>query len=396
MVLGALPPASMGGLQGPADNDPIWCIAREECSPACLSVLWPFVGALLGQSRFVDVVGRERLRPLFRCISQLHERSQLSEASAQHWKEQWYGAYGQALDQNKKVDSVYIESQVANQDLKEALAAMSVEKDRFAQEVARLNMTLRSACFLHADQDREQECRLVAFQGAANHQLDLSAKQHRELLQRLEAERAAALHLQSEVRRLSMELAAECAVRKKVEEQLGSAEENKFVSRLDEENRVRNALYEQRKLFEAESRRTEEEFAKERNIRSRDPTLQEALRTLELYADLWRCACTPYAGLHGRRAEQAVQELAHASGLLKPNSELVQEPLRRALGEAEARRLAGELVDGGVLSTVTAGEARGRRAFPGSSDGSWCRWDGATLPRNTLFAQPPILLSENR
>merc|ERR1719440_1142780 len=75
------PPAvdMIGQQQEALLRDPVWWVAREECTPSCLQVLWPFVGGLLNQPKLVEAVNRERIRPLFRCISQLHERAELAE-----------------------------------------------------------------------------------------------------------------------------------------------------------------------------------------------------------------------------------------------------------------------------------------------------------------------------
>merc|ERR1719223_662390 len=133
--------------------------------------------------------------------------------------------------------------------------------------------------------------------------------QHFSIVERLQVERTKVQQQHGELQRLAMQLAGEGAVRRHVEEQLRAAEQNVFNTRLDAENRVQHTLHETRKRAEEQARQQELSVAKERHARAWDPTRAEALATLRAYAALWRCACTPYAGLHGRQAEQAVRHL---------------------------------------------------------------------------------------
>merc|ERR1712216_568571 len=190
-----------------------------------------------------------------------------------------------------------------------------------------------------------------------------------------------------------MQLAGEASVRRHVEEQLQASEQTVFHTRLDAENRVQHTLFEQRKRQDEQTWQQEKAVAAERNSRAWDPTRAEALSTLRAYATLWRCACTPYAGLHGRQAEQAVRSLMQVSNLLPPASELVQEPLRRAVGDRAAKdigeALASEAAQG--LGPGPLPEAGGHAR----TEGSWCHWEGAPMaPRRPLGAYPPILQSQ--
>lgn len=351
---------------------------------------------MLNQPRLVEEVGRERIRPLFRCISQLHERAELAEANAQHWKAQWYNAYGQALEQQQKVGAVSLGSHAALEDLQETLAATSQERDRLAAEVQSLHQVMRSSFFERLDREQENSLRMRTFEQAAQLHLGESANQHFALVQRLQVERATVQQLQAELKRLSVQLAGEGAVRHHVEEQLRAAEQNVFNTRLDAENRVQQTLFEQRKNAEMQAVIQERAVVEERESRAWDPTRAEALATLRVFSALWRCACTPYAGLHGRKAEQTVRELMQVSNLLPPMSELVQEPLRRAVGDRMAKSL-GEALAAEAAEGLGPGPAPETVDARGRAEGSWCRWEDAPLPpRQPLLAQPPILMTENR
>merc|ERR1711972_1234427 len=134
--------------------------------------------------------------------------------------------------------------------------------------------------------------------------------------ERLQVERSMVQQLQGELKRLAMQLAGSEAVKRHLEEQIQAAEQAK-----EQERAV----------------------TLEREKRAFDPTRAEAMAALKAFSALWRCACTPYAGLNGRRAEQVMREILVVSTLLQPLSELVQEPLRRALGDRAARELGGAL-----------------------------------------------------
>lgn len=376
-------------------RDPVWWIAREECTPSCLNVLWPFVGGLLNQRRLVEEVNRERIRPLFRCISQLHERAELAESQAQHWKAQWYNAYGQALEQQQKAGAVSLGSHAAVSDLQDTIAAMAQERDRLKAEVNSLHEVMRSSFFERIEKDQENTMRMRTFERASQQHLGESVNQHFAIEERLQSERASVQQLQGELKRLAMQLAGEGAVRRHVEEQLRSAEQNAFNTRLDAENRVQHTLFEQRKKAEESLRAQESAVVKERESRHWDPTRAEALATLRAFAALWRCACTPYAGLHGRQAEQALRTLMQVSNLLPSTSELVQEPLRRAVGDRAAIEI------GEVLACEAAqglGPDHCPVEDPGQhTQGSWCRWEGASMPQHqSLHSRPPILESHVR
>merc|ERR1712232_316824 len=106
---------------------------------------------------------------------------------------------------------------------------------------------------------------------------------------------------------------------------------------------------------------------------------RSARPALGIRQGLRRCACTPYAGMHGRQAEQAARSLMEVSNLLPATSELVQEPLRRAVGDKAAKdigeALAAEAAQGlgpGPAPPVNEDKPRAPHA-----DGSWCRWEGA-------------------
>lgn len=377
-------------------RDPVWWMAREECSPSCLNMLWPFVGGLLNQPKLVEAVNRERIRPLFRCISQLFDRAELSESQAQHWKVQWYNAYGQALEQQQKVGTVSLGSHAALSDLQDTLAAMAQERDRLKAEVNSLHEVMRASFFERLEQKQEATVVRRTFEQASQQHVGESMNQHFAIVERLQVERGVVQQCQGEVKRLAMQLAGEVAVRRHVEEQLKAAEQNVFNIKLDAENHVQHTLFEQRKIVEERAKKQEMAVVEERNSRAWDPTRAEALSTLRAYAALWRCACTPYTGLHGRQAEKAVETLMQVSNLLPPTSELVQEPLRRSVGDRAA-------VDIGHALASEAAQGLGPGPPPaspqnvGQSEGSWCRarLEGTALPpRQPLHAQKPILQSE--
>jgi len=423
MLLSDLP----GALGIPGDQatllqrDPLWRVACEECGPQCLKELWPFLGALLNQSNFIDQVGRERLRPLFRCTEKLHERGTLAQSAAEHWKRQWYNAYGAAVEEHQKAGSVTLGSQVAMQDLHEALAAACVERDRLAAEVASLHQVLRTNWMAQMDREQENSMRLRTFDNAVQHHIGNTANQHFGILQRLHMEEAKVRQLQVDLNRAAMQLAGEAAVRQRVEEQLFASEQNVMKTRLDAENKIQHAIYEQRRRGDDLIKQCQEDKERERDLRSLDPTREEAMLTLRTYAELWRCACTPYVGLHGRRAEHAVRELMQVSNLLSPQSELVQEPLRRCLGEDPTKKLCEVLMAEAMqglgpsnlanakpmvavpppeLPFLDASKAAQPRASLGPprdhTDGSWCRWEDGALMRQPLHSAPPVLQTENR
>merc|ERR1719316_2086965 len=138
-------------------------MAREECSESCLRMLWPFAAGLLNQPKLVESVNRERIRPLFRCISQLYDRAELAESQAHHWKVQWYNAYGQALEQQQKVGAVSLGSHAALSDLQETMAAMSQERDRLKAEVNSLHEVMRAGFFERLEKDQENTMRMRTF-----------------------------------------------------------------------------------------------------------------------------------------------------------------------------------------------------------------------------------------
>merc|ERR1712048_1218338 len=175
-----------------------------------------------------------------------------------------------------------------------------------------------------------------------------------------------------------MQLAGSEAVKRHLEEQLQVAEQKALSTRIDAEHRVQDSLLQQRKQVAEQAKEQEKLVILEREKRAFDPTRAEAMAALNALSELWRCACTPYAGLNARRAETVMKEKIVVSTLLQPLSDLVQEPLRRALGDRAARELGEALaaeVPGHVQPHIedTADNTR-------HTHGSWCRWADAPLP----------------
>merc|ERR1719161_3462463 len=160
---------------------------------------------------------------------------------------QWYNAYGQSLENEKKAGAVSLGSHAALSDLQDTIAAMSQERDRLKAEVNSLHEVMRAGFFERLERDQENTMRMRTMEQASQQHLAQSTNQHYEIVERLQAERGQVQHLQGEVRRLSMQLAGEGAVRRHVEEQLQAAEQTAFNTRLDAENRVQHTLFEQRK-----------------------------------------------------------------------------------------------------------------------------------------------------
>lgn len=374
-------------------RDPVWWMAREECSESCLRVLWPFIGGLLNQSKFVADVGRERIRPLFRCISQLHERGELAEASAQHWKMQWYNAYGHALEQHQQLGVVSNTSNAKLEDLQDAMAALQAERNRLLAEVKSLHEVMRAGFFERLDREQESAVRMQTLERATQQHMGESINQHFHLVERLQIERDMVQKLQGEIKRLAMKLAAQEGAKNHLEEQLKTTQQQAFNLRLDAENRMQHSLLEQRRLVEEQAKEQERAVTLEREKRAHDPTRAEAMAALKAFACLWRCACTPYAGLNARRVEQIIREIMLVSTLLQPLSELVQEPLRRALGDRAAKEL-GDIL---AAESVSVCEVAPHSETAAHTPDSWCRWEDAPLPRRLpLHAHPPVLMSENR
>jgi len=267
-----------------------------------------------------------------------------------------------------------------------ALATLRAERDALAREVGTLREAVQARSLAQMAKEREHGLQLRMVEDNAQRYLGAGEDQRRALVQRLEAERAENQRLHQELRRLTEDLAAAGKERQRAEQQSRAAEKYALEARIHVDRRVEEMLESQKREHQAELGR--ERAAHAEALQGAVPRAELAA-LLQSYADLWRSACSAHPGLHARRAECAVQELVRASSALAPDSELVQEPLRRALGGEAATGLGEALAS---HPRVSGGEA----VLEGEG---WApRGDEAAVLRRhlPLRGRPPVLASENR
>ncbi|CAE8619506.1 unnamed protein product [Polarella glacialis] len=373
----------------------IWSILGEECSPACLNLLEPHLGVLV---RAADVAGQQgdrRLRDFLRCLGQLHERAEQAEAAAKHWETQWTQAFRHVLDQRQDTNSSSLGYEVELRELREALAGVSAERDRLACIVRGREEELRTAERFRLQQELSQEDRLRLLDAAAHRRVRAGDEEYRKLEQRHFLESAVTGKLKEELRQLRLELSELQLERAQAKEQAASAKQYALDARSFVAEQLEEALEKQRKDLTQQLHLVR--GAHQEELSGVIPRTQAAA-VLGSFAELWRCGSTQHPGLHGRRAEQAVRELLRlgVGELLPPQGELIQEPLRRAVGDELARRLGDEL----ACKLYDEGSAI---AFDAPRDGlaGWAKaTDGselAVLRRHLpLRNRGTVLASENR
>uniref|UniRef100_A0A7S4R489 Uncharacterized protein n=1 Tax=Alexandrium monilatum TaxID=311494 RepID=A0A7S4R489_9DINO len=353
----------------PEGLPPIWQLLAAECSQACLGVLQPHLGALLrAGDGIAGQNGMEQLRALFRCIGQLHERAERAEAAARHWEAHWSGAFHHVLEQRRQTDNATVGYEVELRETHTALATLRAERDRLAGEVWVLQQEARRGCEAEAAREQNRGVWLRSLEESMLRRLGESEEQQRALQRRLDAEGAKAAALQAELGQLQLDLVFERGERRRAEEHAAEAGKYAVEARSQVGRSVSEALQKlQRELGEELQREREAHALTAASVVTR----REAISVLTTFAELWRTGATPVPGIHGQRAERALRELARKTDLLPPDGELVQEPLRRALGAQAARELGAELAaaagrpPGRLLPAAAAVPAAGMMAAAG-------------------------------
>ncbi|CAE7449830.1 unnamed protein product [Symbiodinium natans] len=324
----------------PTAMHPLWEIVAQECSASCITLLEPHLGVFV---RAADIAGQQgiaKLRAFLRCLGGLHNRAEHAERAAQHWQNLWEESFRKVVDVRRTADTSSLGYEVQVSDLLNALSSSNRERERLAKELDSLQRTFQSATDTQLWHRYGQELQLRQLWGATSEQFG-----HCEVLQR--------------------QLAAEVAVARQLRTDLIEAQRNQSMAEAERTDADARAKEAERYAQEAKNyvhkqvddalqlQRThlQEELEVERKAWRQDAAtaipLPLAREVLAAYADLWRCACGQVLGLHRNRAERALRRLRDLDAcamLLPPQDEMLQEPLRRAVGEPAAKSLAEALV----------------------------------------------------
>lgn len=303
--------------------DPLWQSVCRELAPECAELLRPFCSAL---RNWADVGGFE-ITPLLRCIGSIHARAVRAEASAQHWEAQFSAILRRCQEQQRSLNCSQLALGAGSADLRVALTAASAERDRLLEE---LHLAKRASAVAeqHAASTAVRSSAHCAMATAQNQQLQDDLQHIRVGLEReIEAEKAENQRLRQALGFARAEAGANRQDSERAEQRARRAEDEVLALQSQDKRDLQLAL-------DRERAASAELLQSERAQALREPQLR---RCLTAFAELWRCAREP--GFHRLRAEEAVRELAKI-GLMRIDEELVQEPLRRVLGDAAAKEFA--------------------------------------------------------
>ncbi|CAE7285488.1 unnamed protein product [Symbiodinium sp. CCMP2456] len=331
--------------------------------------------------------GMEKLRAFLRCLGGLHNRAEHAERAARHWQSLWEESFRKILDVRRTADSSTLGYEVQVSDLLTALSSTNRERERLAKELESMQRTFQSATDTQLWHRYGQELQLRQLWGATSEQFS-----HCALLQR--------------------QLAAEAAVSKQLRKELLEAQQNHSVAEAkhgDADARAKEAerYAEGAKDFvhkqvddalKSQWNQFQEELELERKGWRKDAAaaipLPLAREVLAAYSDLWRCTSGQVPGRHRAQAERALRRLRDLDAyavLLPPQDEMLQEPLRRAVGEADARSMAKALVE--ELQQCHTPAEKSKNDLSG-----WGATTQSSHPRShvSLRARTMIMASENR
>jgi len=397
----------------PARLEPMWNMISQEVSPACMSHLRPHLGAFFKVADVLDEFGKEQLRNFVRCIGRTHERAEQAENAARHWQHQWDSAFGHSIVQKKNSEDTLLAMQAEVLRAGDEVAVVRAERDRLVQEVGDLQETMRNTSLTHLTQQRAREQHMRHAENASRRCMGTSEEERRAVLRRFVAEQELTQHLRMQVQQLQIDLVAARDEKARVVDMSRAAENYALDARSFVQKSTKEALDEQRGKHTAE-------ITDLRNHQSSLLEPAEVLAILGCHAELWRCAAAAHVGLHGNRAQVAVHELLRASRFLGLDSDLVQEPLRRALGDTVAADMGRAYSQGKSNPCVATNRASFGAVLPDTVDGEhtlrlrgFLRQQqekilGDTVPLTAdggavslrqflpVRARPPILQSENR
>ncbi|CAE7661924.1 unnamed protein product [Symbiodinium sp. CCMP2592] len=325
----------------PSAMHPLWDVISEECSASCLTLLEPHVGVFVRTADIAGQQGMEKLRAFLRCLGGLHNRAEHAERAARHWQSLWEESFRKILDVRRTADSSSLGHEVQVSDLLTALSSTNRERQRLAKELESMQRTFQSATDTQLWHRYGQELQLRQLWGATSEQFS-----HCAMLQR--------------------QLAAEAAVTKQLRRELLEAQQNHSMAEAkhgDADARAKEAeRYAQGAkdfvhkqvddALNSQWNQFQEELELERKGWRKDAAeaipLPLAREVLAAYSDLWRCTSGQVPGRHRAQAERALRRLRDLDAyavLLPPQDEILQEPLRRAVGEADAKSMAEALVE---------------------------------------------------
>eukprot|EP00439_Symbiodinium_sp_Y106_P051650 s153_g6.t2 len=331
----------------------------NECSASCITLLEPHIGVFVRTADIAGQQGMEKLRAFLRCLGGLYNRAEHAERAARHWQSLWEDSFRKILDVRRTADSSSLGYEVQVSDLLTALSSTNRERERLAKELESMQRTFQSATDTQLWHRYGQELQLRQLWGSTSEQFS-----HCAMLQR--------------------QLAAEAAVTKQLRKELLEAQQNHSVAEAKHGDADARELvccsrlfggalppYEERyaqgakdfvhkqvnDALKSQWNQFQEELELERKGWRKDAAeaipLPLAREVLAAYADLWRCTSGQVPGRHRAQAERALRRLRDLDAyavLLPPQDEMLQdwdplEPLRRAVGEADAKSMAEALVE---------------------------------------------------
>ncbi|CAK9018879.1 unnamed protein product [Durusdinium trenchii] len=230
--------------------------------------------------------------------------------------------------------------EVQVEDLQRALAAKGVEVERQQLEIQRLQEAFQATADMQLWHRHGHQLQLRQLMGTTSAQLARCG----ELERLLALERSEHQRLKAQVAEAQVTAAAAEAEQQSALKSAADAERYARDARANVQQKVDEALVAVRKQMKDELEIQRKAWQHE--LANALP-LKLAREVLSAYAELWRCGCAVTVGTHALRAERALRRLFDLdvfTTVIPPRDELLQEPLRRAMGHEAAKHMGETLV----------------------------------------------------
>ncbi|CAJ1460751.1 unnamed protein product [Effrenium voratum] len=373
----------------PAELRPVWEIVSQECSTNCLATLEPHLGLFVRVADLAGQQGLTKLRAFLRCIGQLHDRAEHAEKAAEHWQNQWEEKYREALELQRGKSNASLGYEVQISDLQQALSLQRRACEQQLLEQRRLQEAFQASADLQIWHRHGQQQQLRQLWGTTSAQLGRCGELERRLaLERAESQRLQQRLTEAELGARTAEVERQDAAARAKDAEHYALEARKYIP-----EKVDEALEVQKAQLMEEMQTERKGWQKE--LANAIP-LQLAREVLGAYAELWRSGCAASPGLHSQRAERALRRLFDLdvfAAVMPPRDELLQEPLRRAMGDAAAKDVGEALV-----AELRRSHAHVPKEPEASRLEGWSQHGGSLqhLRDLPLRAKAMILASENR